>query len=280
MITYHKCNFVVLTALTCAANIEQTVTPWFILVYIIFDTCVMLIYPNIQKNIARRNQMIAHHICVAILSMTVALGGIAPYNHMFAWFVNLEISSLLLLARRLWKLKVPYVTEIAWVLSRLIYLPRVLYIVDRTEFPNISPHVEYTGRFVVWYIFFIGVVWSMEMVHVHVNPLVITAVASFMPIRHLIHIPLTITSVLHHMWWSIGNVYHVIDSCMVRIYVVWGVYTCWGSPLFWICMLTACRLGTWTRHVTDRTWDNMYNLIPHALSHYIAGLGVYIALKQ
>ena len=277
---YHQCNFVVLASLTCLANIEQVVSPWCIVVYVIADTCAMIAYPTIQKNSARRNQMITHHVCVAVLSLTAALGGLAPYNHMVTWFVNLEISSLFLMARRLWKMKIPYVTEIVWVLSRLLYLPRILYIVDTTEFPNMSPVVEYTNKFVAWYIFFLGVTWTMEMVQVQVNPLVITAVASFMPIRQFIHVPLTITSVLHHTWWSIGNVYHILDACMVRIYVAWAIYTYWDSLFFWVCTLIAIRLGTRTRHIVDRSWDNVYNLAPHALCHYIAGLGVYIAKRQ
>ena len=80
----------ILTALTCAANIEQVVTPWCLAVYIIGDTCAMLIWPSLQKNCARRNQMLTHHMCTAVLCLSTALGGMAPHAHTFTWFVNLE----------------------------------------------------------------------------------------------------------------------------------------------------------------------------------------------
>lgn len=274
---YHTCNFVILTALTCAANIEQVVTPWCLAVYIIGDTCAMLIWPSLQKNCARRNQMLTHHVCTAVLCLSTALGGMVPHAHTFTWFVNLEISSLCLMARR--TLRVPYVTELVWIFTRLVYFPHVLFITEAMEFPNMSPVAVYTNRFAAWYIFFLGVAWTMEMIQVRVNPLVITALASFMPIRHAIHVPLAVTSTLHHTLWGIGNLYHVIDVHMVRLYTIWALSTCWRSPIFWVCLLTVSRLGTRTGHVTDRSWDNVYKLIPHALSHYVAGLGVFLSKK-
>lgn len=278
-VEYQKWNFGVLLALTCLANVEQKVSPWLIAAYVAGDTCAMLAVPGLQRTTARRNQMIAHHLCTGVLCVTTALGGVRPHDHLFRHLVNLEISSLCLMARRLWSVaNVPNVAEIVWVSTRLAYLPWILRIIETSEFPHMSPVAEYTNKAMVWMIFFLGVTWTAEMVSVRVNPLVITAAASFMPIRRPVHLPLLVTSALHHTWWELGNAYHLLDLCMVKVYVVWAVCVCWRSVAFWACLVLVAQLRALTTHVTDRSWTNAHELLPHALLHYVAGLGVHSGL--
>lgn len=273
---YHQINFLFLLFLTILSNIEQIISPWLAILYVILDTFSMIRFPNLQKTLKRRNQMIAHHICTGVLCSMVACGATHPHEYVFTWLINLEISSLCIMSRRFYRIK--YIPEIVWIFTRLVYMPYILIQINRIVFYNISHASEYTSKFLLWLIYLLGIVWSSEMTGITINPLCITSLASFAPIFRPIHIPLAITSVLHHSKWKIGDVYHTLDKMMVYIYICWAICTCYHSLVFWICFPICLRFLYLTRNVTDRSWDNLYNLSPHALGHYVAGLGIYFGM--
>jgi hypothetical protein len=273
---YHQINLLFLLFLTILSNIEHIISPWLAILYVVLDTFSMILFPNLQKTLKRQSQMIAHHISTGVLCSIVACGATYPHDYVFTWLMNLEISSLFIMSRRFYRIK--YIPEVVWIFTRFIYLPRILIQTHMIDFYNMSYASEYTSKFLLWFIYLLGIVWSSEMIGITINPLCITALASFAPILSPIHIPMAITSVLHHSNWKMGNMYHSLDRAMVFIYICWAIYNCYHSLVFWVCFAIFALLGTRTGNVTDRSWENMYNLVPHALGHYVAGLGIYFGL--
>lgn len=276
---YNIFNSIFLTCLVVLANIEQTYSPWLAVGFVMVDSTNLILFPNLNKNITRRNQILLHHLATYIICAIFACGGTEPYDIVFPAFLNLEISSLFIIGTKYYK-KLKWISYPFWVLSRMIYLPIIMIYTFNMNFVNLPNIMIYIYQFFTCIIYGLGITWTFEMFKININPLVVTHVSSLLPVLNAstnvvtttVGYMLLLSGILHHTWWKIGNFYHIFDVCMCYLYIL---VTFSFDPLYLICLFGVLICYMKNKEHPDRSWKNIKNHIPHMLMLFLSGMGVF-----
>ena len=257
--------------------LAATIWPNFVLLhpYIIIDTIYLLTSPDEMNNIMRRNQVLMHHAATMVLLCGCTKHQLEDFTMPIVW------SSLVVMYNRL----VPRVYcfeklgALIWFFFRLVYFPWI-FSVHRAN-------MHYLQQVAAVNIYMLSLTWTFEVFDIKIRPLVCTLVSAFVPILlvsggylwyHTLFV--VMSSILHHVWYHLGNEWHVLDLIMTNSYIVHVTITN-QSPFYWFCLLMVdwCDRLNNNRYL-DRGWFNLKPHLTHMSMHIWFGWGVYYNLTN
>ena len=129
------------------------------------------------------------------------------------------------------------------------------------------------------------------------RPCDLSIILAFIPVIYISYIKkeyllcilsllLIITSILHHSFYKIGNIYHKLDKLVIWLLTVHLFIIAGNTRMFWIFLLTLSLLFLYVIHLSknhtdeSRDWNNILDLFPHMCVHYLAAVGIYYGIKN
>jgi len=266
----------------------------FAFAYSVIDSLILLKKRN-KDNKRKSNQLIIHHIATS--SVLLIVNKFPVYKLNVPKILEIELSTLLILLSKKIKILKP-VSYITWVYYRLFYLPLCIHgikskLTDDDLLYKISSYSMHT-------IEALGFVWTLESFKVpkkYLRPCCVSTLYSNIPVIQncikeknyllLSHTTLLIlTSVLHHSNHKVGSLTHKIDKINAHSYTIHVglhahdkvIYAKYLSHVV-LCYSATIKLNE-THQDTNRDYDNIIQLLPHVLMHFIAGEGINVSVLK
>jgi hypothetical protein len=266
----------------------------FAFAYSVIDSLILLKKRN-KDNKRKTNQLIIHH--VATSSVLLIVNNFPVYKLNVPKILEIELSTLLILLSKKIKILKP-VSYITWVYYRLFYLPICIHVItskltDDDLFYKISSYSMHT-------IEALGFVWTLESFKVpkkYLRPCCVSTLYSNIPVIEkcikeknyllLSHTALLIvTSVLHHSNHKIGSLTHKIDKINAHSFAIHVGIQAYNKVLYCkylssvlLCYSVTIKLNE-THQDTNRDYDNILQLSPHIIMHFITCEGVNVSVFE
>lgn len=267
---YHLFTFIILCVLLILSNINQSMSPYINISYMIADSIYTSMFPySVEKSNMFIHQQTIYYICICAIWYFTILQNIQLYKYIYKYYINIEVSSLCIMSRRWHRQR--SLSRCIWVLFRFVYLPYLICKFNPVHVKSLSTIGAYTCNVCMWVLYLMGVIWSLEPICIRLNPVILMSISSFIPIMSFGTAPLMITSTLNHIFGRQGNIYYIIYTINVYAYMVWCVSQFWNFYSFWTSFIIIIYISKYNKGV----WDDTCNIIPRMAMYYINGMCVY-----